>query len=189
VLLSGRFHAALLLRSGLSGALTYRMRCVGQLRKRSLVSVSVPLLMLSFLTGLAKNLRVRVRAFPLLFSATMPGFRSRRLPSRLTIRSSRPHVVASVMCFTLRLHMSAAPPQGGLTQALGTTGECVKLTCYMCDSPATSQEHAPPASLFPELSTFGKDLRKNLITVEPPREPRRPFGLSHAACFCSAAFA
>jgi hypothetical protein len=24
---------------------------------------------------------------------------------------------------------------------------------------------------------------------EPPREPRRPFGLSHAACFCSAAFA
>ena len=23
------------------------------------------------------------------------------------------------MCFTLRLHMSAAPPQGGLTQALG----------------------------------------------------------------------
>ena len=37
----------------------------------------------------------------------------------LTIRSSRPHVVASAMCFTLRLHMSAAPPQGGLTQALG----------------------------------------------------------------------
>ena len=24
---------------------------------------------------------------------------------------------------------------------------------------------------------------------EPPREPRRPFGLSHAACFCSATFA
>ena len=23
------------------------------------------------------------------------------------------------MCFALRLHMSAAPPQGGLTQALG----------------------------------------------------------------------
>ena len=23
------------------------------------------------------------------------------------------------MCFTLRLHMSAAPPRGGLTQALG----------------------------------------------------------------------
>ena len=37
----------------------------------------------------------------------------------LTIRSSRPRVVASAVCFTLRLHTSAAPPQGGLTQALG----------------------------------------------------------------------
>jgi hypothetical protein len=27
--------------------------------------------------------------------------------------------VASAVCFTLRLHTSAAPPQGGLTQALG----------------------------------------------------------------------
>jgi hypothetical protein len=36
----------------------------------------------------------------------------------LTIRSSRPRIVASAMCFTLRLHMSAAPPRGGLTQAL-----------------------------------------------------------------------
>ena len=41
------------------------------------------------------------------------------VPRRLTIRSSRPHVVASAMCFTLRLHTSAAPPRGGLTQALG----------------------------------------------------------------------
>jgi hypothetical protein len=38
---------------------------------------------------------------------------------RLTIRSSRPHVVASATCFTLRLHASAAPPRVGLTQALG----------------------------------------------------------------------
>jgi hypothetical protein len=38
---------------------------------------------------------------------------------RLTIRSSRPHVVASAVCFTLRLHTSAAPPRVGLTQALG----------------------------------------------------------------------
>jgi hypothetical protein len=37
----------------------------------------------------------------------------------LTIRSSRPRVVASAVCFALRLHTSAAPPQGGLTQALG----------------------------------------------------------------------
>ena len=40
---------------------------------------------------------------------------------RLTIRSSRPHVVASAVCFTLRLHTSAAPPRVGLTQALGPT--------------------------------------------------------------------
>ena len=40
-------------------------------------------------------------------------------PTRLTIRSSRPHVVASAMCYALRLHMSAAPPRVGLTQALG----------------------------------------------------------------------
>ena len=36
----------------------------------------------------------------------------------LTIRSSRPRVVASAVCFTLRLHTSAAPPRVGLTQAL-----------------------------------------------------------------------
>jgi hypothetical protein len=37
----------------------------------------------------------------------------------LTIRSSRPHVVAPAACFALRLHASAAPPRVGLTQALG----------------------------------------------------------------------
>jgi hypothetical protein len=54
------------------------------------------------------------------------GFRKVRLGStcigihrRLTIRSSRPHVVASAACFALRLHASAAPPRVGLTQALG----------------------------------------------------------------------
>jgi hypothetical protein len=40
-------------------------------------------------------------------------------PSRLTVRSSRPRIVASAVCFALRLHTSAAPPRGGLTQALG----------------------------------------------------------------------
>ena len=42
---------------------------------------------------------------------------------RLTIRSSRPHVVASAACFTLRLHASAAPPRVGLTQALALMSE------------------------------------------------------------------
>ncbi len=38
-------------------------------------------------------------------------------------------------------------------------------TCYMCSNPKTSREHAPPNSLFPEMATFGRDLRKNLVTV------------------------
>ena len=42
--------------------------------------------------------------------------------TRLTIRSSRPHVVAAAACFALRLHASAAPPRVGLTQALSTYG-------------------------------------------------------------------
>lgn len=40
-------------------------------------------------------------------------------------------------------------------------------TCYMCDKPSTSREHAPPRCLFParEYSLFGKDQRVHLITV------------------------
>ena len=37
----------------------------------------------------------------------------------LTIRSSRPRIVASTACYTLRLHAVAAPLWVGLTQALG----------------------------------------------------------------------
>ena len=119
VLLSGRFFSALFLRSSLSGALIHHMCCVGRLRKRCLVSVSVPLIMLSFLTGPAESLRVRVRAFPLLFRQLCRGFASISIPRHLTIRSSRPRVVASATCYALRLHVSAAPTQGGLTPALG----------------------------------------------------------------------
>lgn len=35
----------------------------------------------------------------------------------------------------------------------------------MCDSEATSREHAPPKSIFPELRDVGQDFRKELITV------------------------
>jgi hypothetical protein len=39
-------------------------------------------------------------------------------------------------------------------------------TCYCCDAPATSEEHAPPKCLFPEMKdTGGIDYRKQLITV------------------------
>ena len=70
----------------------------------------------------------RAHACGLRFSASSPGLHPRWLPSRLTSRSSRPRVVASAVCFTLRLHMSAAPPQGGLTQALGGKKRSVVLS-------------------------------------------------------------
>jgi hypothetical protein len=38
-------------------------------------------------------------------------------------------------------------------------------TCYICDSVETSREHAPPLCFFPEAKEFGRDLRRNLITV------------------------
>ena len=40
-------------------------------------------------------------------------------------------------------------------------------TCYMCDQPATSDEHAPPKCLFPEQKDLpqGTDYRKKLIKV------------------------
>jgi hypothetical protein len=39
--------------------------------------------------------------------------------------------------------------------------------CYMCEAPAVSREHAPPACFFPEAKDLpdGIDLRRNLITV------------------------
>lgn len=41
------------------------------------------------------------------------------------------------------------------------------LTCYACDAPKVSREHAPPKCLFPEQDDLprGKDLRRNLIRV------------------------
>ena len=118
-LLFGRVVGTLLLRSSPSGALTHRMRYVGRLRKRCLVWSVCRRLTRSLRSHPAESSRVRARAFPLQFRQLCQGFILRGFLTRLTIRSSRPRVVASVMCFTLRLHMSAAPTQGGLTQALG----------------------------------------------------------------------
>lgn len=41
------------------------------------------------------------------------------------------------------------------------------ITCYACESQATTREHAPPRALFPEQKdlTPGVDLRKDLIVV------------------------
>ncbi len=38
-------------------------------------------------------------------------------------------------------------------------------TCYMCDAPSTSREHAPPSCFFPDANVFGRDVRRNLVTV------------------------
>ena len=78
-----------------------------------------PLLILSFLTGPAENSRVRVQASRFVFRQVRQGAGCIGIHRHLTIRSSRPRVVASAVCFTLRLHTSAAPPRVGLTQALG----------------------------------------------------------------------
>ena len=55
----------------------------------------------------------------------------------LTIRSSRPHVVASATCYALRLHVSAAPPRVGLTQALGGREAFCKCAVHILNSPVS----------------------------------------------------
>ena len=118
-LLFGRFPAALLLRSSPSGALTHRRRCVLRLRKHWLVRIV-------FRDRHGRFGYTRLKAHRCASGLSRCVFRQVRRGSvrigihrHLTIRSSRPHVVASAVCFTLRLHTSAAPPRVGLTQALG----------------------------------------------------------------------
>ena len=79
------------------------MHGVYRLRKRCFVSVSMPLLMLSFLTGLADSLRVRVRAFPLRFSASALGLGSHRHPPppNNSFKPTPCRGVGHVLCATL----------------------------------------------------------------------------------------
>ena len=85
------------------GALEHRTRYVGRLRKRCLVSFSAPLLMLSFLTGPGESSQVRVRTFPLLFSATVPRFRycQHPPPPNNSFKPTPHRGVNSVLCATL----------------------------------------------------------------------------------------
>ena len=59
----------------------------------------------------AENSRVRAQASGLRFSAGPLQLYPRRLPSRLTSRSSRPRIVASTACFALRCTL--LPPRCG----------------------------------------------------------------------------
>ena len=75
------------------------------------LAVSPSLQMLSLLTGPAESSQVRAQTSGLRFSAGSQQLHSRRLPSRLTSRSSRPHIVASTACFALRCTL--LPPRRG----------------------------------------------------------------------------
>ena len=99
-------------------ALTIRMRRVAWLRKQRSSSASFPYLAGGFGHGrlIVCGTRSIIRSSVSVNSSVV---QRRRHPARLTSRSSRPRVVASAMCITLRLHISAAPPRVGLTQALG----------------------------------------------------------------------
>jgi hypothetical protein len=62
------------------------------------------------------------------------------------------------MCFTLRLHMSAAPPQGGLTQALGsreTIVRLIKVDGFEFGDPGSSLDLAISSpGQHPDISSF-----------------------------------
>ena len=62
-----------------------------------------PRLMLSFLTGPAESFRVRVRAFPLRFSASLPGFHPHRHPPppNNSFKPTPCRGVGHVLCATL----------------------------------------------------------------------------------------
>jgi hypothetical protein len=118
-LLFGKIAVAYLLRSSSSGALNHHMRCARRLRMLSFAFVLFAGSRCGRFGDGRGKFAGRAPASRLRLSASPPRLHPRRVPSRLTSRSSRPRVVAAAMCFALRLHMSAAPPQGGLTQALG----------------------------------------------------------------------
>jgi hypothetical protein len=78
----------------------------------------------------------------------------------LTIRSSRPRVVASAMCFTLRLHMSATPTQGGLTQALGGNKHSLQLHWLTCSTAPLIAAPLLPSATALNVSSCQALLRK-----------------------------
>ena len=99
------------------------MRRVGRLRKRCLASSRPSLLMRSLRLHPAEGSRVRVRAFPLRFSAAVLGFRccQHPPPPNKSFKPTPHRGVNSVLYATL--HAVAAPLWVGLTPALGIYGE------------------------------------------------------------------
>ena len=99
------------LRPSLSGALTHCMRRACRLRQRWLACgrFFAPDAVASVTAG--GKFAGRARASQLRFSASSSKLHPRRHPARLTSRSSRPHIVASTACFTLRCTL--LPPRRG----------------------------------------------------------------------------
>jgi hypothetical protein len=101
---------------------------------------------------------------------------------RLTIRSSRPHVVASAMCFTLRLHMSAAPPRVGLTQALGGRKTFV-FSRDLLTQPLRSS-FAPLPSLAAALVVFSHHAMLRIVRLARSRLTSVAFVRFGNSCWC-----
>ena len=96
------------------------MRCVHRLRKLRFHSSSFRLCMLSLLTGPAESSRGALRHPGFGLSASSQWFHPRRLPSRLTSRSSRRRVVASLKLPGMRAILAPIRRvRRGLTPALG----------------------------------------------------------------------
>ena len=102
---------------------TSHVRRVTRLRKQRSATVRFPAPDPLLRRRPADSSRGALRLSCFGFRQAHRGLRVYRHPTRLTIRSSRPHVVAAAVCCALRLHTSAAPPRVGLTQALGAMNE------------------------------------------------------------------
>ena len=102
------------------GALIHRMRHVHRLRKHRFLSSSFRLCMLPLLTGPAESSRGALRHPGFGLSARTPWLHPHRLPSRLTSRSSRRRVVASLKLPGMRAILAPIRRvRRGLTPALG----------------------------------------------------------------------
>ena len=96
------------------------MRCVHRLRKLRFLSSSFRRCMLSLLTGPAESSRGALRHSGFDLSASTPWLHPYRLPPRLTSRSSRRRVVASLKLLGMRAILAPnRRVRRGLTQALG----------------------------------------------------------------------
>ena len=120
------------------GALTHRKRHVHRLRKHRSLSSSSRLCMLPLLTGPAESSRGALRHLGFGLSASALRFYLGRLPSRLTSRSSRRRVMASLKLLGMRAILAPIRRvRRGLTPALGGRKAFCKCVTHRLDSLAS----------------------------------------------------